>query len=297
MTSSLQRRWRRFCYFQAHRLLRPWLSQPLGHFYSPIGDIDALAAERSRLWSHDARCAGIDFQREAQTRLVRDVFPLLLQAFDYPDHAVDAGSYHLQNSQFSQADARALFALLRHWRPRRMVEVGSGYSTLLAADINRRFLDNALHLTAIEPFPRSFLHDLPGLQSLRIERVQDTPAQVFAALESGDVLFIDSSHVLKTGSDLVHLLTQVLPCLASGVHVHFHDLFLPDDYPPQWVIDENRSWNEQYAVQAILASNPRYRVVYGTQYALTRLSDVAHAAFGSLAGQPYAGGSFWIDVQ
>lgn len=277
--------------------MRPWLSQPLGHFYSPIGDIDALAAERSRLWAHDACCAGIDFQAEAQTRLLREVFPPLLQAFDYPDYAVDAGSYHLQNPQFGHADARALFALLRHWRPRHMVEVGSGYSTILAADINRRFLDNSLQLTAIEPFPRDLLHDLPGLHSLRIERVQDTPAHVFAALESGDVLFIDSSHVLKTGSDLVHLLTQVLPCLASGVHVHFHDLFLPDDYPPQWVIDENRSWNEQYAVQAMLASNSRYRVVYGTQYALTRLPHVSHVAFGSLAGQAYAGGSFWIDVQ
>ena len=229
--------------------------------------------------------------------MLREVFPPLLQAFDYPDYAVDAGSYHLQNPQFGHADARALFALLRHWRPRHMVEVGSGYSTILAADINRRFLDNSLQLTAIEPFPRDLLHDLPGLHSLRIERVQDTPAHVFAALESGDVLFIDSSHVLKTGSDLVHLLTQVLPCLASGVHVHFHDLFLPDDYPPQWVIDENRSWNEQYAVQAMLASNSRYRVVYGTQYALTRLPHVSHVAFGSLAGQAYAGGSFWIDVQ
>ena len=227
---------------------------------------------------------------------MRDIFPPLLEAFDYPEHTTDGASYYLQNSQFGHADARALFALLRLWQPRRMIEVGSGYSTLLATDINRRFLANALQLTAIEPFPRGFLYGLQGLQSLRIERVQDTPAHVFAALESGDVLFIDSSHVLKTGSDLVHLLTHVLPRLASGVHVHFHDLFLPDDYPPQWVIDENRSWNEQYAVQAILASNSRYRVVYGTQYALTRLSRVSHVAFGSLAGQAYAGGSFWIDV-
>lgn len=293
----MQRYWRRFRYFQAHRLLRPWLSQPLGHFYSPIGDIDALAAERLRLWPYDECCTGIDFQAGAQTRLLRDIFPPLLEAFDYPEYTTDGVSYHLHNSQFGHADARALFALLRLWQPRRMIEVGSGYSTLLAADINRRFLDNALHLTAIEPFPRGFLQDLPGLQSLRIERVQDTPAHVFDALEAGDVLFIDSSHVLKTGSDLVHLLTQVLPRLASGVHLHFHDLFLPDEYPPQWVIDENRSWNEQYVVQAILASNPRYRVLYGTQYALTRLTDVAHAAFGSLSGQAYAGGSFWIDVQ
>src|SRR3546814_6818116 len=115
---------------------------------------------------------------------------------DNDDHA-----YRLQNSQFGEADARALFALLRHWQPQRLIEVGSGYSTLLAADINRRFLDGAMRITAIEPYPRPFLRSLEGLHALRVERVQDTPASVFAELSSGDVLFIDSSHVLKTGSE------------------------------------------------------------------------------------------------
>src|SRR3546814_6299239 len=98
---------------------------------------------------------------------------------DNDDHA-----YRLQNSQFGEADARALFALLRHWQPQRLIEVGSGYSTLLAADINRRFLDGAMRITAIEPYPRPFLRSLEGLHALRVERVQDTPASVFAALRS-----------------------------------------------------------------------------------------------------------------
>ncbi len=288
----------RLGYFQAHRMLKRWLSHPLGHFYSPVGDVDALAAERARLWPADAASPGIDFEPAAQAQLLRDVFPALLAGFDYPAQTHEGDHrYSLHNSQFSEADARALFALLRHWQPRRLVEVGSGYSTLLAADVNRRFLGGALRITAIEPYPRAFLHDLDGLHALRVERVQDTPASVFAELESGDVLFIDSSHVLKTGSDLVHLLTRVLPTLASGVCIHVHDVFLPDDYPPHWVIDENRSWNEQYALQAILAGNPRYRVLYGTQYALTRLASDATVAFGALAGQPYVGGSFWIEVR
>src|SRR3546814_9825172 len=83
---------------------------------------------------------------------------------------------------------------------------------------------------------RPFLRSLEGLHALRVERVQDTPASVFAELSSGDVLFIDSSHVLKTGSDLVHLFTTVLPTLQQGVRIHVHDVFLPDDYPPQWEI-------------------------------------------------------------
>src|SRR3546814_3632427 len=104
-----------------------------------------------------------------------DLFPAQLSGFDYPARADnDDHAYRLQNSQFGEAAARALFALLRHWQPQRLIEVGSGYSTLLAADINRRFLDGAMRITAIEPYPRPFLRSLEGLHALRVERVQDT---------------------------------------------------------------------------------------------------------------------------
>lgn len=280
----------------SHRLL-PWLSQPLGHFYSPIGHPADLAARRAELWPREPRVTGIDFDRDGQRRLLRDVFPALLREFDYPAHDADPHRFHTGNSQFPLADARALFALLRHWRPARLVEVGSGYSTLLATDVNRRFLDGRMRIECIEPHPRDFLRSLPGLAALRIERVQDTPDAVFDALQAGDVLFVDSSHVVKTGSDVAWLLTHVLPRLRSGVRIHFHDVWLPDDYPPHWVIDLNRSWNEQYALQAILANGNRYRVLYGTQYALTRLAGDAKAAFPGAAGRGYAGGMFWIEVR
>lgn len=278
-------------------MLRTWLSHPLGHYYSPITDMQALAGERERLWPAIADVPGIDFRPQAQARLLREVFPPLLAAFDYATHARDATGFQLENTQFSEADARAFFALLRHWRPQRLIEIGSGYSTLLAIDVKRRFLNDALHITAIEPNPRSFLHGLQGIDELIVERVQDTPMRLFSGLQSGDVLFVDGSHVLKTGSDLVHVLTRILPNLVAGIRIHVHDVFLPDDYPPAWVLDENRSWNEQYALQAMLACNSRYRVLYGTQFALTRLADDARPAFGSLAGHRYAGGSFWIETQ
>lgn len=288
----------RLLFAQSARLLRPWLSQPLGHFYSPIGDPSALAAGSDRLWGASAPESPVDMQAEAQRTLLRDVMPPLIQGWDYPEHAdpADPTRYHLGNSQFSHADGRALQALLRHWRPSRFVEVGSGYSTLLAADVRRRHLPG-MSLTAIEPFPRPFLHGLPGLDALRVEPVQDTPMAVFEALEAGDVLFIDSSHVLKTGSDLAHLVARVLPRLRSGVRIHFHDVFLPDEYPRQWVVDLNRSWNEQYVLEAMLVNGDRYRVVFATHFALTRLAADAAAAFSTLAGHPYAGGSLWIEVR
>lgn len=281
---------------RALRVLARWLPQPPGHFYSPLTDPEALAAEAPRLWPAVADAPGIDFDDDGQRRLLREVFPPLLVEFDYPRAAGgDPQRFHLDNGQFGEADARTLFALLRHWRPARMVEVGSGFSTLLAADVNRRWLGGAMRLTAIEPYPRDFLRDLDGLHALRVARVQDTPIDVFAELDAGDVLFVDSSHVLKTGSDLVHLLTRVLPMLRAGVRVHFHDVFLPDDYPPNWVVEENRGWNEQYVLQAVLAANPRWRVVFAAHHALTRFADEARAAFGDLAGRRWQAGSFWIE--
>lgn len=287
---------RRSVFRASHRLL-PWLSQPLGHFYSPVGHPADLTARRDALWPAHPVTPGLEFNPPDQSRLLRDVFPPLLRDFDYPLDADHAHRFHLGNSQFSHADARALFALLRHWRPRRLIEIGSGNTTLLIADVNARFLGNSMEVSAIEPFPRPFLQTLAGLRALRAEAVQSTPDEVFETLEAGDVLFIDSSHVLKTGSDLTHLMTRILPGLRSGVRIHFHDVFLPDDYPPDWVLRLNRSWNEQYVLHAILANGSRYRVLYGTQYALTRLSTDARSAFGAMAGQPYAGGSFWIEVR
>ena len=134
-----------------------------------------------------------------------------------------------------------------------------------------------------------------GLDALRVERVQDTPPEVFATLEAGDVLFIDSSHVLKTGSDLTDLLLRVLPNLRPGVRVHFHDVFLPDEYPQGWAIGENRGWNEQYAVHALLANGAAFDIVFATHYALTRLADAARPAFGDLAGRGWQASSLWLE--
>lgn len=287
----------RLAFHLGHRLMRRWLAHEVGHFHSPLCHPGELAARRATLWQGAGDMPGVDLDIGGQRRLLRDIFPPLLTEFAYPVASTDPHAYIIDNPQFQQADARSLFALLRHWRPRRVIEVGSGYSTLLMADVNRRLLGGTMDITAIEPYPRDFLRDLPGLAALRIEGVQDTPDAVFDTLADGDVLFIDSSHVLKTGSDLTHLLTRVLPRLRSGVRVHLHDVFLPDEYPPHWVLDLNRSWNEQYALHAILANGSRYRVLYGTQFALTRLAADAAAAFGDLAGRSHAGGSFWIQVQ
>lgn len=272
---------------------------PPGHFYSPIVDTEALAKERARIWPADPQVAGIEFDDASHRHVLQDVLPRQLPAYDYPETLPDSdtlSSFYTRNSQFSWLDARALFALLREWRPRRIVEVGSGYSSLLMADVNRRFLGGDCEISCIEPYPRPFLQaGVPGIARLLVQRVQDVPLREFSRLEAGDVLFIDSSHVAKTGSDVNHLYFEVLPRLAAGVRIHVHDIFLPHDYPQDWAVTDNRSWNEQYLLRALLMYSKAFRVVFGCSYAFHRFPEEVRAALALPSAAAFGGGSFWME--
>jgi hypothetical protein len=154
-----------------------------------------------------------------------------------------------------------------------------------------------MELVCIEPYPRPFLAaGVPGVSELVEQRLELSDLTRFDRLEPGDVLFIDSSHVAKTGSDVNILYFDVLPRVSSGVHVHIHDIFLPHDYPVDWVLGENRCWNEQYVVRALLMYSQRYRPVFGSAYAMHRFPDLVAAALGRAPGRGFGGGSLWIDV-
>jgi SAM-dependent methyltransferase len=243
---------------------------------------------------------GIDWNEPYQRRVLSEFFPRHYPSFDYPDFLEDHSTldrFYTMNSQFGWLDCRALFVLLMEWKPRRIIEVGSGYSTLLAADVNQRFLDGRTSLTCIEPHPRPFLTHaggLPRMTKLLVERVERVGLAPFAELDDGDVLFIDSSHVAKTGSDVNFLVFEVLPRLRPGVHIHFHDVFLPGEYPHEWVLAENRSWNEQYVIRALLMFSNAFRVLFGSMYASLKLPDLVRAALGDAHGRPMCGGSLWI---
>jgi hypothetical protein len=276
----------------------PPLTFPPGHFYSPIVEPADIERRSDAVWPARPVVAGIDFDRDGHARLLDEVFPALLRDYAYADdlpEGDDLREFYNRNSQFAWLDSRAAFALLRHWQPRRVIEVGSGFSSLLIADIGRRFLDPGFRLTCIEPYPRPFLRRLPGVELLEVP-VQDVDLAVFDTLAPGDVLFIDSSHVAKTGSDVNRLYFDVLPRLAPGVRVHVHDIFLPHDYPRDWVVRENRSWNEQYLVRALLMDSTRLRVRFGSSYAWATFPDKVAKALGVPPGQGYSGGSLWLEV-
>jgi predicted O-methyltransferase YrrM len=234
-----------------------------GHYYSPIPSRKDVLRDQARIFDRSLReLPGIELDDAGQVALLNEL------ARFYPEQPfpVRPGSltrYHLDNSWFAGADGLLLHLMLRHAEPRRVLEVGSGFSSLVMLDTNERFFDNRIRLTFVEPNAERLLSRLrPGdarLAHVVERRVQDVDLTLFRELEAGDILFVDSSHVSKVGSDLNHLLFTVLPELAPGVLVHFHDVPYPFEYPQEWV-RYGFAWNEAYLLRAFLQYNPEFRI-------------------------------------
>ncbi|MBC7625559.1 MAG: class I SAM-dependent methyltransferase [Aeromicrobium sp.] len=275
---------------------------PNGHYYSPVINIADIEERSEKIWPATPDLVGIDFNHAGHEQLLREVFPQFVGSFEYSEtmpigvrdeNAVE--QFFQTNSQFAWLDSIALFVLMRHWRPKQIIEVGSGFSSLLMADVNRRFLNSAVHITCIEPYPRQFLkRTIAGINVLIRERVQNVPLDIFANLESGDILFIDSSHISKTDSDVNYLMFEIVPRLKAGVLIHIHDIFLPHDYPREWVVERKRCWNEQYLVRALLTLNCSFRIEFGSAYAFYALPQLLKQALSECNGRFYGGSSLWI---
>jgi predicted O-methyltransferase YrrM len=277
---------------------RQLICWPLDHYYSPIPDNRALAREpaRSRVWPPAPRSThGIDWRGDEQVELLTGHLGRQPELEFAEGPTGDPRDYHAANDMFSRLDAWFLQGMLRHFRPRRMIEVGCGWSSLVSARVNREFLSGSLHLTCIEPYPPEFLADgIEGVNRLIPARVEELTPDLFLELGENDVLFIDSSHTVKTGGDVVYLFEEVLPRLASGVLVHIHDIFLPWDYPQEWVFD-GRAWNEQYLVRAFLAFNSAFRVRLAVGWLSYYRPDALRAAVpGYPSRYPNGGGSLWV---
>ena len=268
---------------------------PDGHFYSPVVDPDSISSRQDRIWPATPTVLGIQFRAPQQRKFLTGDFRRYVREYDYPDQpSAEAESYRFydRNPQFSWLDSRALFVMLRRLRPDRMIEVGSGFSSLLTADVNRRFFDGRLDFTCIEPYPPPPLQQpVPGITCLIQSKVEDVPLPEFQRLRRRDILFFDSSHVAKTGSDVNYIMFEILPRLAPGVVVHFHDIFLPNDYPKEWVLEEGRSWNEQYVLRALLMYADAFQVLFGSAFVFHYFPDLVAEILG---GQRFGGGSLWL---
>jgi predicted O-methyltransferase YrrM len=284
------------CYYAARSVTSPFLRPvPAGHFYSPLADMRQVRAQRESLFDRTVtECPGVDLRAEQQLAML-DEMGRFYGDVPFPETESNGTRYYYQNSFFSRGDAIVLFAMLRRLRPKRVMEVGSGFSSAVMLDTNDRFLEGGIEFTFIDPFPNRLLRLLSETDARRHtvlrKSVQDIALHEFDVLQSGDVLFIDSSHVVKIGSDVRHLLWHVLPRLRAGVVVHFHDVLWPFEYPQDWVLG-GTAWNEAYFLRTFLQYNSVFQIEYFNSYVAHVHERMLRERMPMCLQNP--GGSLWL---
>jgi predicted O-methyltransferase YrrM len=239
---------------------------------------------------------GISIDRKDMVRRWHELLPLITSS-PFTEKPSGRFRYGLGNPYYAWGDGIVLQAMLRLYRPRRIVEIGSGWSSVCMNDTINQYLDGNCQLTLIDAVPAR-VRDLLGEAALQRNitilerRVQDVAAESFESLKENDILFIDSSHVLRTGSDVCHELFEILPRLSSGVLVQIHDIFWPFEYPRRWAVIENRSWNELYAVRAFLTHNDRWSIIMFNSFMAQLERDLAERTCRDFTKGPVA--ALWI---
>jgi hypothetical protein len=271
------------------------------HYYSPVPDIEDL--RQREVWSRRSDLPGIDFRPEAQVACLLELGEKYGRECDWPaDSTGNPSDFFTENSSFSFGCAAAAHCIVRDRKPKRLIEIGSGKSSLVlsaALGLNDREGASAEY-TVVDPYPSPFLDTLPGtVPTVLAERVELVNPSIFEELGAGDVLFIDSGHVVRIGGDVNFLLLDILPRLKPGVVVHFHDIDLPYEYPEVYATNPafRMLWTESYLLQAFLACNSEFEVLLGMKYLMQDRPDVFRRAFPLFDPMRHKSmsGSFWIE--
>jgi predicted O-methyltransferase YrrM len=245
------------------------------HYYEPLFD-DRLLLEPL---DNPRYLPGINLNEAGQLAFIKELgFTNELIALDLAVKKESAESFFVDNKTFNTGDADLLYQILRFIKPKKMVEIGSGNSTKIARLAmlkNRAETAGDYRHICIEPYEQPWLESLGDIEVIR-QRVEDAGLDLVAELQAGDLLFIDSSHIIRPQGDVLKLYLDILPRLTPGVYVHVHDVFTPRDYLKAWVVDDVRFWNEQYLLEALLSSSCRYEVV-------AALNFLKHDHYESLA--------------
>lgn len=261
------------------------------HFYFPV---PKLRSFEGKDWSACRPCSGLDLQLDRQIeRLQNEILPYVSE-WTFPECVTDdRHQFHFNNGFFERVDAEVAYSLVRSRKPRRIIEIGSGNTTLLLSSALAKNTAEgyAGELISVEPHPAPYLKDgFEGLTQLIESPVQNVSEELFRTLRANDILFIDSSHVVSMDSDVLYECLRILPSLAPGVLVHFHDVFTPLDYPRKFVMTNLCFWGEQYLLEAFLSFNSAFHVTWAGSAMQKFHPDILRDSFpgwnGSYARMP-----------
>jgi predicted O-methyltransferase YrrM len=250
------------------------------HFYLPIPEVEDLKYEA------ESKLIGIDMNDKGQLKLIENILNNYKEEFNqFPIHKTETHKptdYHLINGGFMAIDGNVYYALVRYLKPRTIVEIGSGNSTLLIHHAIQKNIEQGhrkSNLICIEPYPPNYLKEnLSFLTELKESKIQDVPFEFFEDLKEDDILFIDSTHALRSGGDVWYEYCEILPRLKSGVYVHIHDISLPKPYPRTY-FENKLYWNEQYLLQAFLTYNTKFEIMWAGNYLLEKYKDLIINSF------------------
>lgn len=256
------------------------LSVSPNHFYWPVPDFRDL---ETRKWATESDTPGLDLAVNQQLHFLQTVVPQYQREWASQSSPFFSAGYSYNNGYFEAVDAEIAYCMVRHFKPRRIVEVGGGFSSrVLAAALDLNLKQGGVRgdLVTIDPYPdRIPQKRLSDRLHLITQTVQSVDLDLFLTLESGDFLFLDSSHVVGIGSDVVREYLEIMPRLAGGVLIHAHDIFIPADYPREAVLHNLAFWSEQYLLQALLMFNPQFEVLWGSSCMQSRATSALEAAF------------------
>lgn len=261
------------------------------HYYEPLFDHSALRISLRE----DRLLSGIDLNIEEQLKII--------EKFNYNDELrqipmeQEGLDFYYHNGSYASGDAEYLYNMIRLYKPARIIEIGSGNSTLMAIRaVKKNMLENPSYNCehiCIEPYEISWLEKTPA--KIIRSKVEEFGNKIFGILEANDILFIDSSHIIRPQGDVLFEYLEILPKLNSGVIVHIHDIFTPKDYLDEWILEDVRFWNEQYLLEAFLSCNKEFRVIGALNYLKHNYFHEISKCCPILEMEPYREpGSFWM---
>lgn len=271
------------------------------HFYSPIPDINDL--EKRKIWDKKSRLSGIDFNKKNQLILLKKLGQNFSQECQWSlEPTNNPADFYVDNQGFSYGCAAALHSVIRYYKPKKVIEIGSGNSSQVivrALKLNKEKEHQAAQYIVIDPYPTPFLTKrYLGCHKILKQKVEMVKPEFFDQLGKDDILFIDSGHTVRIGGDVNFLYLDVLPRLKPGVLVHIHDIGLPYEYPKAYATNEvfRQFWTEQYLLQSFLVYNQEFEILLAMNHLMIDHKKDFQKAFPLYDPKihKFVSGSFWI---